>query len=163
MSFLHSWGHTATDSPCGEPTAADTPIEAFLDSVHGNTDPGVSTSLAASHVMKVGEISHTFARRSSSSSEAEEAPTPCSLWAETHPGAPVHTGLFIYFYSLLLVTFCGIVLITSADRIVLDHHGRENLRRVALNDAGTHAGGRDDPSGGGPGEAGGAGAGAVWR
>lgn len=42
-------------------------------------------------------------------------------------------------------------------------HGWENQHRAALRDGGAHAGCRYDPSGGGPGEAGGAGAGAVWR
>ena len=82
MSFLHSWRETVADSRDAvrtewQTTGTETLEDPCLVTLHGNAEPGVSASLAASRVMTVGEISHTSVQRSS------ETPTPCLLWAET--------------------------------------------------------------------------------
>lgn len=77
---------------------------------------------------------------------------PTGWKRNTTPPSLLHTCdsvdlLFVLFPSFLLP----------------DHHGREDLQRAADDDVGAHAGCGYDPAGGGPGEAGGAGAGALRR
>lgn len=77
-------------------------------SLHGNAQSGVSASLAASRVMRLGEISHTSVRRCS---DAGEAPTPClPSSAETKwRGVVLHT----------FVPFSGGIVILTGDSVDL--------------------------------------------
>lgn len=64
-------GHRQRSGTDSAETQAGPPVPTAL---HGNAQPGVSASLAASRVMTLGEIPHTSVRRCS---EKGEAPTPC--------------------------------------------------------------------------------------
>lgn len=94
MSSLHSWEQAAADSAEeGQTRGWETLARPCPNTLHGNTDPGVSASPAASRVMTFGDISHTSVRRCSHT--GEEAPTPYLLWAWTKWG---EEGLLLFHW-----------------------------------------------------------------
>lgn len=140
----------------GQTAGSVTPAGRCPSAVRGYTQPGVSASPIASRVMTPGNIPHTSVRRYS---ETGEAPTPFSH-------SPVEIRWRRIVFISLTRTHTNIITCDKADLLswfVLDHHGWENLLRVTDDDVGAHAGRRYDPARGGTGEAGGAGAGALWR
>lgn len=74
----------------------------------------------------------------------------------------VRRRCFLFFVFLVVLSFVPATQWTRSC-FILDRNGWENLNRFANDDVGAHASCRYDTAGGGPGEAGGAGVGALWR
>lgn len=95
---------------------------------------------------------------------ARGAPTPCFSLVSQNPseeGGCFYFFIFVYISSRIVLNQRRLGGPIRALKKFKKYHGGENLDRVTDDDVGAHAGRRCDPAGGGPGEAGGAGAGAL--
>lgn len=130
-------GQTSRREPAGQRQASSA-------TVYGRKRPGVRASPGASRVMTAGHSSNIC------SPLQREAPTPCSPRRRQRRGA-----------VCILLSAGADIGDTHRGAAEEERDGGEKLQRAAHRHVGAHGGCRADAAGGGPGEAGGAGAGAV--